>query len=597
MADIVQVSSRLIPTPSSARSGEGFEESPVVGTSRSIKMKYPAIKSKEATAVRADDLDHEELLDLNAASGVIRFAGQRALMIDAVAMGLLRKYLVENFGITAARTVLTQFGFAHGWRMAEAMRSEFSWETDDEWRRAGLRIHTLEGLFQVVPSTGPLAKEGMTLAGSYEAEQHLLHFGRSDVPVCWTITGLTSGYLSRIAGNDTYVLEDRCTGKGEAACRMFARSREEWGEERADDLCFFEPNRLKECLDVSLQRVTKTLKAAESKLRGRQRALVRVVRDVDEPLGIVAKSPGMHRLVDLARRVARVDSTVLITGESGSGKERIARLVHEESTRAGGPFIAVNCGAIAETLLESELFGHARGAFTGATQDRLGLFEAASTGTLLLDEVGEVSPGMQVKLLRVLQEREIRRVGENKSRRVDVRVVAATNRDLAHGVAGGAFRQDLYYRLKVVELHVPALRERRDDLLPLARILLADASVRMKRDVTALTPEAADQLLRYPWPGNVRELENTMERAVALARGKRVELEDLPPEIRCSLPVAEVSGMVRPLDDVEREYIIAALELNNGNQTRTAEQLSIGSATLYRKLKRYGLIGKRRKTA
>ena len=197
----------------------------------------------------------------------------------------------------------------------------------------------------------------------------------------------------------------------------------------------------------------------------------------------------MRQVVDLARRVAKVDSTVLITGESGSGKERIARLVHDESTRAAGPFIAVNCGAITETLLESELFGHARGAFTGATQDRPGLFEAANGGTLLLDEVGEVSPGMQVKLLRALQEREIRRVGENKSRRVDVRVVAATNRDLAHGVAGGAFRQDLYYRLKVVELHVPPLRERRDDILPLARVLLADAALRMKRKISGLAPE------------------------------------------------------------------------------------------------------------
>ena len=327
-------------------------------------------------------------------------------------------------------------------------------------------------------------------------------------------------------------------GKGDAACHLFGRTREEWGDERAEELRFFEPTRLKECLDVSLHRVTETLKAAERKLREHRRALVRVARDVEEPLGIVAKSPAMRQLVDLARRVAKVDSTVLITGESGSGKERIARLVHDESTRAAGPFIAVNCGAITETLLESELFGHARGAFTGATQDRPGLFEAANGGTLLLDEVGEVSPGMQVKLLRALQEREIRRVGENKSRKVDVRVVAATNRDLAHGVAGGAFRQDLYYRLKVVELHVPPLRERRDDILPLARVLLADAALRMKRKIAGLAPGAADQLLRYDWPGNVRELENAMERAVALARGSRVELEDLPEEIRQALPEA-----------------------------------------------------------
>jgi transcriptional regulator with PAS, ATPase and Fis domain len=303
----------------------------------------------------------------------------------------------------------------------------------------------------------------------------------------------------------------------------------------------------------------------------------------------------MRRVVDLASRVAKVDSTVLITGESGAGKERIARLVHEESTRAAGAFIAVNCGAITETLLESELFGHARGAFTGATVDRPGLFEAANGGTLLLDEVGEVSSGMQVKLLRALQEREIRRVGENKSRRVDVRIVAATNRDLAHGVAGGNFRQDLYYRLKVVELLVPPLRERRDDVLPLARVLLADAALRMKRKISGLAPGAADQLLRYEWPGNVRELENAMERAVALARGSRVEVEDLPEEIRHAFPMpVATKGTVRPLDEVEKEYILAALEVNGGNQTHTAAQLHIGAATLYRKLKSYGLIGGKR---
>ena len=545
--------------------------------------------------MRADELDHKELLELDPDGGVIRFAGQRALLLDAVAIGLLRKYLVENFGITAARIVLTQFGFAHGWRMAEAMRVEFPWESDDEWRSAGTRIHALEGLFRVEPGgSGPLSRTGAMVVASYEAEQHLLHFGRSDVPVCWTICGLMSGYLSRIAGKDTYVLEDGCAGKGDAACHLFARSREEWGGEHAEELHFFEPSRLKECLDVSLQRVTKSLQAAERKLHRHRRALVRVARDVEEPLGIVTRSVAMRQLVELARRVAKVDSTVLITGESGSGKERIARLLHDESTRAAGPFIAVNCGAITETLLESELFGHARGAFTGATQDRPGLFEAANSGTLLLDEIGEVSPAMQVKLLRALQEREIRRVGENRSRRVDVRVVAATNRDLAHGVASGGFRQDLYYRLKVVELHVPPLRERRDDILPLARVLLADAALRMKRKVSGLLPNTAEQLLRYGWPGNVRELENAMERAVALARGSRIELEDLPEEIRRTLPRETASGGVRPLDEVEKEYIVAVLELNKGNQTHTARQLHIGSATLYRKLKSYGLLGRPR---
>ena len=546
--------------------------------------------------MRAKELDHKELLELDPEGGIIRFAGQRAILLDAVAMGLLRKYLVENFGQTAARTVLTQFGFAHGWRMAEAIQGAFKWDSDDEWRCAGTRIHTLEGLFRV-ESDGidPLAKAGSTLLASYEAEQHLLHFGRADAPMCWTISGLVSGYISRTSGKELYVLEDRCMGKGDAACHLLGRTREEWGDDRAEELRFFAPSRLKDCLEVSLQRVTETLKAAERKLREHRRALVRVAPEVEEPLAIIARSAAMQQVVDLARRVAKVDSTVLITGESGSGKERIARLVHEESTRAAGPFIAVNCGAITESLLESELFGHARGAFTGATQDRPGLFEAANSGTLLLDEVGEVSPSMQVKLLRALQEREIRRVGENKNRRIDVRVLAATNRELAQGVAGGTFRQDLYYRLKVVELHVPPLRERREDVLPLGRVLLASAALQMKRKILGLAPSAADQLLRHDWPGNVRELENAMERAVALARGTRVELEDLPEEVRNAIPMTTaVVGTVRPLEDVEKDYILSALELNGGNQTRTAEQLKIGSATLYRKLKSYGMIAGRR---
>lgn len=539
--------------------------------------------------MRVEDLHHSELLELDPEGGVIRFAGQRALLLDAVAMGLLRQYLVENFGLIAARAVLTQFGFAHGWRMAATMQEEFRWANDEEWRRAGSRLCTLEGLFDIQSGTeDPLAKQGMVLLACYEAEQHLLHLGRSDSAVCWTICGLMSGYVSHIAGEEVYVLEDRCLGEGHAACHLLGRTREQWGGERDGELAFFNSGHLAESLDVSLSRVTKTLKAAEHKLRAHRRALVDVVSDVVEPLGIIAKSPKMRQVVDLACRVAKVDATVLITGETGVGKERIARLVHDESARAAGPFIAVNCGAIAESLLESELFGHKRGAFTGATADRPGLFEAANRGTLLLDEIGDVSPGMQVKLLRVLQEREIRRVGENKNRPVDVHILAATNRDLAHGVAEDTFRQDLYYRIKVVELNVPPLRDRRDDILPLARLLLGEAAVRMGRKISALTPRAADQLLRYDWPGNVRELENVMERAVALSRGSRVDLGDLPEEIRQTFPKPVVcAGTVQPLSDVEKEYILAVLQLNGGNQTQAAKQLGIGTATLYRKLKKY----------
>ncbi len=299
----------------------------------------------------------------------------------------------------------------------------------------------------------------------------------------------------------------------------------------------------------------------------------------------------MRRVVELARTIAKVDSTVLISGESGTGKERVARFVHDQSACADGPFIAVNCGAISETLLESELFGHARGAFTGATADRAGLFEEANGGTLLLDEVGELSLAMQVKLLRVLQEREVRRVGENRNRAIDVRILTATNKDLLVEVAAKRFREDLYYRLKVVELAVPPLRKRGEDLLPLARLLLAEFALHMKRPVDGLSGPAADRLLGYPWPGNVRELANVMERAVAVAKRSRIDVEDLPPEVRLALtPSPMIAGQVRRLEEIEKDYILATLEARNGNRTQTALLLGIGVATLHRKLRSYAAV-------
>lgn len=325
-------------------------------------------------------------------------------------------------------------------------------------------------------------------------------------------------------------------------------------------------------------------------------AMARLVPDpVQLALGLFALSPVMADILDVARRVARVDSTLLITGETGSGKEQVARFIHEKSPRAAGPFVAFNCGAISEGLFESELFGHARGAFSGATQDRPGLFEAANHGTILLDEIGEISLAMQVKLLRAIQEREIRRMGETRTRPIDVRIMAATNRTLASEVEKGGFRQDLYYRLKVVELAVPALRERREDLLPLALFLLAGRALAMGRKIKGITSLAARGLVRYPWPGNVRELANAMERSIALGVTDRVEYEDLPEEIRSAADAARSQEgpppeAVRPLSESMKDCILAALAYHGGNQLRTAEQLQIGTATLYRKLKSYGSI-------
>ena len=312
-------------------------------------------------------------------------------------------------------------------------------------------------------------------------------------------------------------------------------------------------------------------------------------RNVAHLTAIAAHSAGMRQVVDRATRIAAVDATVLIDGESGVGKERIARLIHDASPRAAAPFVAINCGALPEGLVESELFGHARGAYTGAVHDRPGIFEAAEGGTLLLDEVGDVPLSMQVKLLRVLQEREVRRVGENRARRINVRLIAATNRDLALDVAGHRFRLDLLYRLKVIELHIPPLRERPDDLRALAEILLRRAASQpMPRPLVGYTIGCMDRMLRYTWPGNVRELENVVERACALADGPLVDLDDLPVEIQQVHSLALEAPPVRRLGDVEREYILAAVERNLGNKARTAQQLGIGVATLFRKLRRYG---------
>jgi two-component system response regulator HydG len=535
------------------------------------------------------ELDLRELLSFEPKGGLIHFAGQRALLMDAVVLGLLRKELIETVGMTAARGMLTRLGYAHGWRTAEAMKTAFPWPDERAWRRAGGRLHTLQGqvLFEPVErkaEDGPAPFAEAQWRESYEAEQHLLHLGQADQPVCWSLTGFASGYMSYCNGKPIYCLETRCVGKGDAVCQIVGKSAEEWGPECMEALRFYET----QCMEGALAQVTEAIKQAEQQLRAKRRTLARVSGEAEDASGMVARSEEMKRVLGLARRAAKVDSTVLITGESGAGKERIAQLIHEESGRAHKAFVAVNCAAVTESLLESELFGHAKGAFTGATHDRPGLFEAASGGTLFLDEVGEVPPAMQAKLLRVLQEKEVRRVGENQSRKVDVRVVAATNRHLLEEVNTGRFRQDLYYRLRVIELKVPPLRERREDILPLARLLLAEATERLGRRVGSFSPEAADQLLRYAWPGNVRELSNAIERAVALCEGTRVEKEDLPEEVRAAPPAFLPGSTPRRLEDMEREYILAVLARNDGNRSRTAEQLDIGLATLYRKLKQYG---------
>jgi DNA-binding NtrC family response regulator len=315
--------------------------------------------------------------------------------------------------------------------------------------------------------------------------------------------------------------------------------------------------------------------------------------------GVVGSSAAMQEAHRLIEQAARLDITVLLTGETGTGKELAARAVHLNSARRERPFVAVNCGALPAELVESELFGHGKGAFTGAAQAKAGLFEEANGGTLFLDEVGDLPLSAQVKLLRVLQEKEVRRVGETRSVRVDVRVVAATHRDLRAAAAQGSFREDLFYRLNVFPVQLPPLRERKEDIPLLAAHLLDKHCKTMGRTLEGMTPEALRALLGYPWPGNVRELENALMRAVAVASGPRVTERDLPLEVRerqegtlpggaaRQLPYRDALDLAR--DRFSREYLTALLRDFEGNVTRAAEHAGIERESLHRLLKRYSI--------
>ena len=312
--------------------------------------------------------------------------------------------------------------------------------------------------------------------------------------------------------------------------------------------------------------------------------------------GIIGHSPAMEKVLERLRVVAPTRSTVLIVGESGTGKELVANALHQRSDRRQGPFIAVNCGAIPGEILESELFGHEKGAFTGAHQRRIGLIESASSGTLFLDEISELSPDLQVKLLRVLEERVVTRVGGTRHLPVDFRLVAATNRDLEEWVRDGRFRQDLYYRLKVVILSLPPLRHRLEDIPLFVQHFLNIFNDELGRQVSGVHPSVLVTLKRHSWPGNVRELRNLVETLVLFAEGDEITLEDLPAEYRrpeASTPTSVVSGDLwqpRPIADIEREAILRTLDFTDGHRAKAASLLGIGLRTLQRKLKEYGEI-------
>jgi len=547
-----------------------------------------------------NDLHLAELLDFRPDQGIIRLHAQRVVILSAAAMGLLGKELVDTLGMETARRIAIRFGFADGYHDAVNLRERSTWATPLDGVRAGARLQTLEGIVRADvrrlehdADTGRFEEE-VFWHDSYVAEQHTHHFGKTSAPVCWSLVGYASGFASACLGQEIYFRETACVGQGGRHCAAIGRDAGSWGSDidsiRADFQAAslgHEVERLRAAVGTRL----KELDRRERLLERRERELNLLRERVNRQAAakhFVAGSQAMQDVLELAGRVAPLDTTVLVYGESGTGKEFIVRLIHDQSPRAAAPFVSINCAALTETLLESELFGHVRGAFTGAVRDKAGLFEVAGNGTIFLDEIGEVAPPVQAKLLRALQEREIRRVGGERHIKINARVVAATNRDLRAAVDAGTFREDLYFRLGAFVITVPPLRDRREDIPPLVQSFLVRAAARMKKDVRTVSADAMSALMNHRWPGNVRELEHAIERAVIVANAASIRRRDLPPEVtQATRP--------RPGDDTldlheqERASIERALERFGGNRRNAAAALKISTVTLWRKMKRYGL--------
>jgi transcriptional regulator with PAS, ATPase and Fis domain len=467
------------------------------------------------------------------------------------------------------------------------MKRVFDWDSVEELLLAGPRLHALQGVARVVVESLEIGDDdGLAMVvewhDSGEAEEHLKELGEAKSPACWMLCGYASGYVSMCLGREVYFIERTCKASGDSSCLATGKDLESWGPEIEPYLGYFQIEDIHEKILTLTEQLTRTT----AKLERRDRRL----RELEDPasLGLAeVKSKAYQEILNVARKVARFDSSVLLAGETGVGKEVLARYIHENSERAKNPFVAVDCGAMPETLLESELFGHKAGSFTGAIRDRKGLFEEAEGGTILLDEIGEVAPAVQVKLLRVLQEREIRRVGENRERSINVRVLAASNKDLGGAVKNGTFRDDLYYRLRVVELVIPPLRDRPEDILPLARFFVRRLVGKLGLPDLQLDASCLDLLQQYQWPGNVRELENALERAAVLSEEGRILPQGLPPAVRGlgASPDDGVDRVTRTLEEIELEHIRAVLRHTAGNRAEAAKILGISATTLWRRLK------------
>ena len=456
-------------------------------------------------------------LRFNLDEGEIWLDENRMLLFHARAMGALRRELIDSLGVEHARGVLVRMGFASGQQDAELAKTLMGEGDPYDVFRVGPELHAFEGLVRSEIIHAELDWEKGSFVGeviwdnSWEADSHLLHFGCGDDPVCWTLVGYASGYVSQFFKRLIIFRETACGAKGDPHCRIVGKPAEAWGADSYLDYFKSESivGQLEE-MQAEIKRLRKTLCNAKA------------------PGNLIGASAGFRTAFDLVSKAAASPINVLLLGETGVGKEMFARWLHEHSDRADQPFVAINCAAIPHDLIESELFGVKKGAYTGAQASRPGRFERADGGTLFLDEVGDLSPATQVKLLRVLQTGEIERLGDDRTHKVNVRLVAATNVNLQQAIAEGRFRADLYYRLATYPVVIPPLRERRSDIPLLAAALIEKYRTSYHKTLQGISDRAMHALMNHPWPGNVRELENLIERGVLLApNGGLIEIDHL----------------------------------------------------------------------
>ena len=547
------------------------------------------------------DADLRGLLRFQPDEGSIWLGDRRMVLLHTVALGSLRQDLISSMGPEHARRILTRMGYACGMRDAEFAKRLRGDRPAAEMFLVGPQLHMLEGAAKVTPLANEVDLEAGRFYGEYrwdhswEAHAHRERLGLAEEPACWTLLGYASGYTSAFMGRLVLFKETVCAACGADHCHIVGRPIEEWPDGEAHR-AYFESDSLLEKIEALSQQVEALRSSLEPASDGQ----------------LVGNSPSFRRALELLRKAAGTQVTVLLTGETGVGKERFARALHQLSDRREAPFVAVNCAALPGELIEAELFGVEKGAYTGAHAARAGRFERADGGTLFLDEIGEMPLAAQAKLLRALQEGEIERIGSEAPRKVRVRVVAATNVDLEAAVAQGRFRRDLLYRLNVYPIRIPALRERTGDIADLARSMLGRFAALHGKRITGISERAMQALHTHPWPGNVRELENLIERGVILtAQGGAIELEHVFPEApdlhreaglgpRGELAdlgsreqrelldrvLERVLGSGLSLDQLEQRLLESAVAASGGNLSAAARRLGITRPQLAYRLKR-----------